>query len=152
MGSPPRRLTDRIIDREMQLGVLVVGLVMALATLLTIELMLPGGLVERSAGLVEARTAGFTVLVLAQLFNCLNSRSERDSAFRALFTNRLLWVAIAVSLVLQVVVVHVPFLNRAFGTVPLSAGDWALCVAMASSVLWVDELKKLIVRRISSRP
>jgi P-type Ca2+ transporter type 2C len=150
MGSPPRRLTDRIIDREMQLGVLVVGLVMALATLLTIDLMLPGGLVEGSAGLVKARTAGFTVLVLAQLFNCLNSRSQRESAFQVLFTNRLLWAAIALSLVLQVVVVHVPFLGRAFGTVPLSAGDWALCVVMASSVLWVEELKKLIVRRASS--
>ena len=40
-----------------------------------------------------------------------------------------------------------PLLNRAFGTTPLSAGDWALCAALASAVLWVDELKKLLVRR-----
>jgi Ca2+-transporting ATPase len=151
MGSPPRKLSDRIIDREMQLGVLLVGLVMALATLLTIDLKLPGGLIEGSAGLVEARTAGFTVLVMAQLFNCLNSRSERDTAFVGLFTNGLLWAAIALSLVLQVLVVHVSFLNRAFDTEPLSGGNWALCVVMASSVLWADELKKLIVRRGSAR-
>jgi Ca2+-transporting ATPase len=145
MRDRPRKLTDRVIDREMQLGVLFVGLVMALATLLTIDLHLPGGLVEGSASLVEARTAGFTVLVLAQLFNCLNSRSERVSAFRGLFGNRLLWAAMALSLVLQVLVVHVPLLNQAFDTTPLSAGGWALCLAMASSVLWADELKKLIV-------
>jgi P-type Ca2+ transporter type 2C len=151
MRQPPRKLSDRVIDREMQLGVLLVGLVMALATLLTIDLKLPGGLVEGTAGLVEARTAGFTVLVLAQLFNCLNSRSERDSAFRGLFGNRLLWAAIGLSLGLQVLVVHVPLLNRAFATAPLSAGDWALCTAMASSVLWADELKKLLVRRGSSQ-
>jgi len=151
MRHPPRKLTDRVIDREMQLGVLFVGLVMALATLLTIDLNLPGGLVEGSAGLIEARTAGFTVLVLAQLFNCLNSRSERDSAFAGLFGNRLLWAAIGVSLLLQVLVVQVPLLNQAFDTTPLSAGDWALCTAMASSVLWADELKKLLVRRFSSR-
>ena len=151
MRHPPRKLTDRVIDREMQLGVLFVGLVMALATLLTIDLNLPGGLVEGSAGLIEARTAGFTVLVLAQLFNCLNSRSERDSAFAGLFGNRLLWAAIGVSLLLQVLVVQVPLLNQAFGTMPLSARDWALCTAMASSVLWADELKKLLVRRFSSR-
>jgi magnesium-transporting ATPase (P-type) len=149
MRHPPRKLTDRVIDREMQLGVVFIGLVMACATLLTIDLQLPGGLVEGSAGLVQARTAGFTVLVLAQLFNCLNSRSERDSAFRGLFGNRLLWAAIGLSLLLQVLVVHVPFLNQAFDTTPLSAGDWALCVAMASLVLWADELKKLIVRRVS---
>jgi Ca2+-transporting ATPase len=151
MRHPPRKLTDRVIDREMQLGVLFVGLVMALATLLTIDLNLPGGLVEGSAGLIEARTAGFTVLVLAQLFNCFNSRSERDSAFAGLFGNRLLWAAIGVSLLLQVLVVQVPLLNQAFGTTPLSARDWALCTAMASSVLWADELKKLLVRRASAR-
>jgi P-type Ca2+ transporter type 2C len=151
MRYPPRKLTDRVIDREMQLGVVLVGLVMALATLLAIDLKLPGGLIEGSGGLVEARTAGFTVLVLAQLFNCFNSRSDRVSAFRGLFTNRWLWAAIALSLVLQLLVVHVPLLNRAFGTTPLSAGDWALCAALASLVLWADELKKLLGRRVSPR-
>jgi magnesium-transporting ATPase (P-type) len=151
MRHPPRKLTDRVIDREMQLGVLFVGLVMALATLLAVDLKLPGGLVEGSGGVVEARTAGFTVLVLAQLFNCFNSRSDRTSAFRGLFTNRWLWAAIALSLALQVLVVHLPFLNHAFGTAPLSLGDWILCMAMASSVLWADELKKLVVRRAARR-
>jgi P-type Ca2+ transporter type 2C len=151
MRHPPRKLTDRVIDREMQLGVVFVGLVMALATLATIDLELPGGLVEGSAGLVEARTAAFTMLVLAQLFNCFNSRSERVSAFRGLFTNRWLWAAIALSLLLQVLVVHVPLLNRAFGTTPLSVGDWARCFAMASLVLWADELKKLLMRWLPRR-
>jgi P-type Ca2+ transporter type 2C len=151
MRHPPRKLTDRVIDREMQLGVVLVGLVMALATLFVLDLKLPGGLVEGSADLTEARTAAFTVLVLAQLFNCFNSRSDRTSAFRGLFTNRWLWAAIALSLLLQILVVHVPLLNRAFGTTPLSAGDWALCTALASSVLWVDELKKLLGRRVSPR-
>ena len=152
MSHRPRKLTDRVIDREMQLGVLLVGLVMAVAALLTIDLKLPGGLVEGSAGLDEARTAGFTVLVLAQLLNnSISSRSERDSAFRGLFHNRWLWAAIGVSLLLQLAVVNLPLLNDAFGTAPLSAGDWALCAGMASSVLWVNELKKLIVRRVSPR-
>jgi Ca2+-transporting ATPase len=152
MRHPPRRLSDRVIDRQMQLGVVFVGLVMALVTLFTIDLKLPGGLVEGSAGLTEARTAGFTVLVLAQLFNCFNSRSDRTSALRGLFTNRWLWAAIALSLALQLLVVHVPLLNRAFATTPLSAADWALCTALASVVLWTDELKKLLLRRTSRRP
>jgi magnesium-transporting ATPase (P-type) len=122
-----------------------------LATLFVIDLKLPGGFIEGSAGLAEARTAGFTVLVLAQLYNCFNSRSDRTSAFSGLFTNRWLWAAIALSLALQVLVVHVPVLNRAFGTTPLSARDWALCAALASLVLWVDELKKLLVRRGETR-
>ena len=91
------------------------------------------------------------MLVLGQLFNCFNSRSDRVSAFRGLFTNRWLWAAIALSLLLQILVVHVPLLNRAFGTTPLSARDWGLCAALASLVLWADELKKLIVRRVTPR-
>jgi P-type Ca2+ transporter type 2C len=126
-------------------------MVMAVATLATIDLKLPGGLLEGSADLTEARTAGFTTLVLAQLFNCFNSRAEQASAFRHLFTNRLLWAAVGLSLLLQVLVVSLPLLNRAFATSPLAPGDWALCLAMASSVLWVDELKKLISRTRTRR-
>jgi P-type Ca2+ transporter type 2C len=147
MERPPRHLSDRVIDRDMQLGVLFVGFVMALATLATIDLKLPGGLFDGTSDLEEARTAGFTVLVLAQLFNCFNARSERTSAFDHLFTNPLLWAAIGLSLVLQLLVVYVPFLNDAFETTPLSLGDWILCLVMASSVLWLDELRKVLGRR-----
>jgi P-type Ca2+ transporter type 2C len=144
MGHPPRRLTDRVIDTEMQIGIGFVGLIMALATLTALDLRLPGGLIGDSGGIVEARTMAFTTLVLAQLFNCFNARSDRTSAFHALFTNPLLWAAIGLSLALQVAVVHVPFLNDAFDTTPLSARDWLICTALASAVLWADELRKLV--------
>ncbi len=146
MARPPRRLHERVIDAAMQRGVAVVGLVMALATLLVLDLRLPGGLIEGTGTLDEARTAAFTTLVLAQLFNCLNARSDRVSAFQRLFTNPLLWAAIALSALLQVAVVHVGLLNRAFNTVPLDLREWLLCLAMGSTVLWADELRKLAIR------
>jgi magnesium-transporting ATPase (P-type) len=148
MARPPRRITDRVIDAEMQVGVVFVGLIMAAATLLTLDIGLPGGLVDGSDGLTEARTMAFTTLVLAQLFNCFNARSDRVSAFHHLFTNPLLWAAIGLSVLLQVAVVYVPFLNDAFDTTALDGPDWLLCVAMASSVLWADELRKLVTGRM----
>jgi magnesium-transporting ATPase (P-type) len=148
MARKPRRLDERVIDARMWLGVLEVGAVMAAVTLLTIDLYLPGGLLEGSESLDNARTAGFTVLVLAQLFNCLNARSENASAFRNPFANRWLWAAIALSAALQVAVVNLDFLNAAFGTVPLSLSQWGVCVAMASLVLWATELRKLIARAL----
>ena len=120
MGQPPRSLQDRVIDGQMWAGVLLVGLVMAAATLVTIDLYLPGGVIEGAESLDTARTAGFTVLVLAQLFNAFNARSETVTAFHRLFANRWLWGAIALSTALQVAVVHTPFLNEAFTTAPLS--------------------------------
>jgi hypothetical protein len=50
------------------------------------------------------------------------------------------------SAALQVAVVHAPFLRRAFHTVPLDARDWAVCVAVASTVLWAVELRKVFAR------
>jgi magnesium-transporting ATPase (P-type) len=87
-------------------------------------------------------TAAFTVLVLTQLFNCFNARSARHSAFKGLFSNGWLWAAVALSAALQGAVVHLPVLNLAFGTVPLSAGQWAVCGVLASGVLWFSELRK----------
>jgi potassium/sodium efflux P-type ATPase len=148
MRRPPRRLTDRIIDREMWVGIIWVGVVMAVVTLVALDLTLAGGVLGGSGDVVEARTVAFTTLVLAQLFNCFNARSDRTSAFHHLFTNRLLWGAIALSVVLQVAVVELSFLNEAFGTTPLSIDQWLLCAGLASIVLWADEAKKLLERAL----
>jgi P-type Ca2+ transporter type 2C len=149
MARRPRRLTERVIDARMWAGVLEIGLVVALAALLTMDMFLPGGLIEGHGDLPLARTAGFTVLVVAHLFNCFNARSETTSAFHHLFVNPWLWAALALSGFLQVAVVHVPFLNIAFGTVPLSLHQWMVCVAMGSSVLWYSELRKLALRALA---
>jgi magnesium-transporting ATPase (P-type) len=125
---------------------------MAVVTLVALDLRLAGGYLGGAGGIDEARTMAFTTLVLAQLFNCFNARSDRDSAFHRLFTNRWLWGAIALSAVLQIAVVHVPFMNEAFDTTPLDAGDWLICVALASVVLWAVEAKKLVQRWVGRRP
>ena len=146
MARPPRRLQDRVIDAQMWSGVLQVGLVMALATLFCIDLHLPGGLVEGSHDLDTARTAGFTTLVFAQLFNCFNARSESASAFHGLFHNPWLWGSVALAVLLQVAVVHLPAGNIAFGTAPLAPDEWLACAALASAVLWYGEARKLVIR------
>ena len=146
MARKPRRLNERAIDAPMWAGVIQIGLVMAVVTLLTIDIYLPGGLIEGTYDLATARTAGFTVLVFAQLFNCFNARSETTSALAHLFVNPWLWSAIALSVLLQVAVVNLDFLNLAFGTVPLEFSQWLLCAAMASVVLWFSELRKLVNR------
>ena len=147
MARAPRRQDDPAIDARMWGGVVFNGLVMALATLLAMDLFLPGGLLPGNESLELARTAGFTVLVVAQLFNAFNARSEDVSAFHGLFDNRWLWAAVALSFALQVAVVHVPWLNAGFGTVPLSLAQWGMCIVLGSAVLWASELRKLLLRR-----
>ena len=146
MTRPPRAPAEGVITGRMWLGIFFVGVVMAAGTLLVLDAGAPGGLIEGSGTLRYAQTMAFTTLTLFQIFNVLNARSDDRSAFSGLFRNRWLWGAIGLSLALQVAVVHVPFLQQAFSTVSLSAGDWLRCAAVASSVLWLRELGKVATR------
>jgi Ca2+-transporting ATPase len=119
---------------------------MTLGTLFVLDASLPGGLVSGTGEIRHAQTMAFTTLMLFQIFNVVNARSDERSAFRRLFTNPWLWTAIAASVALQVAVVHAPFLQRAFGTASLGATDWLFCAAVASSVLWLRELSKAMSR------
>jgi len=147
MARKPRHVNDRLIDARMWASVIQTGVVIALVSLLTMDFYLPGGLIAGTGDLTTARTAGFTVLVFTSLFTCFTARSDTTSAFAHLFSNPWLWSAVALSLLLQVAVVHVPFLNIAFGTAPLAFDQWLVCAAMASAVLVYSELQKLIRRR-----
>ncbi len=146
MARKPRKITDRVINRHMGGRILLLGLIMGVSTLFVLDWYLPGGLFDGSGSVDMARTAAFTTLVLAQLFNAFNSRSAYQSAFKDAFSNHWLWWAVLVALALQVLVVHVPFLQDAFGTTALSLGQWLFCLAVASSVLWIQEIHKLILR------
>jgi len=147
MERPPRRVDERVIDRPMQIGIVLIGATMAVATLAMLDLRLPGGLVDGTGDETSARTSAFTVLVLAQLFNTFNARSDRESIGRGWAANPWLLAAIALSFSLQVAVVHVPFMNEAFGTEPMSLSEWGLATVFAASVLVVAEVRKLMVRR-----
>jgi magnesium-transporting ATPase (P-type) len=98
----------------------------------------------------EAQTLAFTTLVLFQLVNVFAARSETQSAARGLGRNPWLFGAVLTSVLLQVAVVQWPPLQRAFRTAPLSARDWLASLAVASSVLWLGELRKLLRRRLGA--
>lgn len=156
MARKPRKLTDRVIDGQMWGDIIFIGLIMAAVTLIGMDMHLAGGLftdrsvdaVGHDAQMTEARTMGFTILVFAQMLNALCSRSHDQSVFVGLFANKWLWGAIALSALLQVVVIYVPFLNTAFGTMPLSAGAWAECLGLAMVVLVASELRKCVLRAL----
>ena len=134
----------------MQIGIGFVGLVMALATLVALDLRLPGGLIHNSGDIVEARDGVHHAgprPALQRLQRPLRPGERLPPPVR----NPVLWSAIGTSLVLQVAVVHLKPLNHAFDTTPLSASDWLICAVLASSVLWAEELRKLVQRAWARR-
>jgi Ca2+-transporting ATPase len=155
MARPPRPRSERVITRGMWRGIVYVGAIMAAGTLAVLDASLPGGLIEGAGTLRYAQTMAFTTLVFFSFFTVFNARSDERSAFAGLFSNRWLWGAVLLSLLLQAAVIYLPFLQQAFSTVALNADDWLLCIAVASSVLWLRELGKLVARarsRESRRP
>ena len=116
MRRAPRSQKDGVINARMLAGIVLVGLVMTAGTLFVFRRSLP-------EGIVFARTMAFTTIMLFQLFNALNARAGVGSAFRGMFSNRKLWVAVILSLLLQALVIYLPGLQLAFGTAGLRAGD-----------------------------
>ncbi|SEO56288.1 cation-translocating P-type ATPase [Nitrosovibrio sp. Nv6] len=148
MSKRPRPQDEGVITSRMWFGILLVGAIMAVGTLIVLDASLPGGFIEGSGSIGYAQTMAFTTLVLFNLFNVFNARSGEQSAFVGLLSNKWLWGTILLSFLLQMAVVYVPFLQQAFSTVSLSFQDWLSCALVASSVLWLRELSKIIGRAI----
>jgi Ca2+-transporting ATPase len=106
---------------------------------------------QSGRSLEEAMTMTFVSLVLIQFFKAYNFRSDRHSVMRHPFANRWLNVAVLWELLLLLLVVYLPFLQRAFGSFSLTLTDWAIVVGLAFTVSPVLELAKWFGRRQLSR-
>jgi len=140
MDDPPRRADAHILTLPRLARLFVYGLTMAVGTLLLFQHAKP-------QGETYALTLAFTGFVLFQFFNLFNARAEHGSAFdRNFLRNGWLWLSLAMVAVLQVLVVHWPPAQDVFNTTDLTLRDWGLAVLVASSVLWLDEGRKLALR------
>ena len=144
MSRPPRKPDEPIVDRNRAVLMIFQGMFIALCTLTAYFYVLN---VEKE-GIVRARTAAFIVLSVSQLFHALNSRSQMKSIFElGFFSNlKLIW-AILVSLMLQLSVIYLPFLQKIFKTQNLTAFDWIMVFALSSLSLWLMEVIKLLNKK-----
>ena len=144
MSRKPLKVEEKILSKKRGLRMFLIGAVMLIGTIGVFFSAEP----QTTENIPHAQTLAFTTLVLFQMFNALNLRSEKLSLFKiGLFSNPKLWGAIAISVVMQIVVVHTPFMNLLFDTIPLTLVDWLICTAIAASVLVIGELLKLFASR-----
>jgi Ca2+-transporting ATPase len=141
MRDPPRAQSAQILSGARLFRLALYGLTMMAGTLF----MFRHGLAEQ--GQPYALTLAFTTFVLFQFFNVFNARAEYGSTFNAaFFSNGKLWLVLAGVLAMQVLAVHWPPAQAVFDTVDLTLHDWALAIALAASVLLLDEARKLLLR------
>ncbi|HEX2104062.1 MAG TPA: cation-translocating P-type ATPase [Solirubrobacteraceae bacterium] len=101
--------------------------------------------------LAEAMTLTFATLVLVEFFKAYCFRSDRYSVLDQPFANRWLNRAILWELLMLALVINLPFLQDAFGTVSLTVQEWLLVGGLAFLIVPVLEVTKWILRRSGGR-
>jgi magnesium-transporting ATPase (P-type) len=154
MDRPPRSLDDHIITRPLLLRAFAwLGLIQGLVAMAAFYfqywtngywgqwLDLPSkGLIYQSATAMV-----LAAIVITQMGNLFAQRSARTSVFRSKpFSNRLIWVAVAVALAVVSTVIYVPFFQRLFDTAGFPAGNWLFLLALSPILLFADELRKAL--------
>jgi P-type Ca2+ transporter type 2C len=142
MDQPPRDPKEPIINRSMQLGVVMQTVAITAATLAAFFLGADQPLPQPQT----AETMAFVTLTISELFRAYTSRSERYLLFKiGLFSNKWMNLAAASSLVLILVVVYVPFLSGVFNTQPLTWAEWAEVIPLLLIPSIVAEVSKVIM-------
>jgi len=155
MNRPPRPPDEGVFTNT------VIGLMAVITAYLTMVLIplfhhyLHGFLAvmgDQELSLARAQTMVFVTLVLAELVNAFNCRSEYHSLFTVgFFANRLLLGSVVLSLAMIVAVVQIPALAALFHAVPLGWKEWLFAAFLAFLLLPTVELAKWLVRQTSRR-
>jgi len=141
MDRPPRDPKKSIFTRRMKIYFACYPALVCVASLLIYTYWL-------GIDLTKARTLLFTTLMLFEMFDAQNVRSFQHSFFKmGIFTNKYLIVAIASSVLLQISVINIPALQKAFGTTWLAPLEWLMTIVVASTALIFMEIGKFIGRK-----
>ncbi len=138
MKQKPRSVKEGLITRREIAAGLGIGGLIALQALIVLVWALNRGL-----PLEKLQTMIFALVVFSEMFNAFNWRSDRYSIFSlGLFSNKALVYAVLSTVILQLMVIYIPFFQKAFRTVPLSLFEWGVILTLASTTLISMELVK----------
>jgi P-type Ca2+ transporter type 2C len=159
MNKPPRDPKAKIMDKNFVLRFLYVGTFIGAIVVGTYLWSLYNQgwtwaqcLAPDSSIYIKSSTFAFAILVLIQMFNAYNSRSDHQSVFKlGLFSNMYLIGAVAISLATVYMFIEVPFFQEWLGTAPLAWYEWFIIIAASSSILIVEEVRKIFVRHRMQR-
>lgn len=141
MEKPPRDPKESVFAHGLGIHILWVGLLMGFVAIFT-----QAWAIETGHG--HWQTMVFTVLCLSQMGHVLAIRSDSESIFtQGLFSNKPLLGAIALTFVLQMATIYLPFLNPIFNTEPLTLNELLFTLLLSSVVFVAVEIEKWVKRR-----
>jgi Ca2+-transporting ATPase len=148
MSRPPISINEPLIDRKLLLRMPLMLMASVISTF--------GWFTYRSSlGLsaAQVQTETFTILVVGQWFNVLNCRSAIQSALSwSLFKNPYLLGGLIIANLMHASVIYWKPLAAFFHTVPIAPKEFFEIGAVASLVLWTEEIRKFFARRKNLKP
>jgi magnesium-transporting ATPase (P-type) len=149
MRRPPRGPDERLLSRFVVVRTLYVGVLLAAVAIALFLATWPvTGVGGHASSIGQAQTLAVTSVAFFQICYLLMCRTLTAPVRSIGWTsNRFVFAGIAVLLVLQAAVVHVPFLQAVFRTEDLTVGQWALAAAGGAVVVPVVALEKWWRRR-----
>ena len=156
MNRPPRDAKEGVFAGGLFADIAYQGV---LVTVLTIVSYIIGSLMDpavgsfaalRAAGISEhGMTMAFLTMSMCEIFHSFNLRSQRKSIFSLKTHNKVLWAAMAGSLLLTTLLLEVPFLAKAFGFTPIGWMEYGIALLLAITVIPVVEIVKFFQRKFS---
>ena len=141
MKRPPRPPKENLFAGGLVRKIVLSGIMMTVASLFVQWWATLQGYEVRMQ-----QTMVFATLCFVQLGNALSSRSTHRMIFsRGIFSNRGMWGAIVLTVLLQLLIIYVPFLDTIFKTTVL---PWqAIGVICATTIVCVSGIELLKVGR-----
>ncbi|MFN4082596.1 MAG: cation-translocating P-type ATPase [Bacteroidia bacterium] len=136
LKEKPVNPKEKILNKSILPFLLINSVLMAVLALAAFKYFLP-------FGIEKARTGAFVVMAFSQLYNVFNMRDIKTSIFKiGFFTNKFINIGLVVSIILQVIIIEVPFFEMLFQFKRLSFAEFTILALASSMVLWVGELYK----------
>ncbi len=164
MQHPPRPKSESIVNKSMQLGMVIqtiaqTGVVLGaffLGLIWHLDTVMPSGANAflyilqhdwKGVDVQTAETMAFVTLSLCELFRAYTVRSERVSIFKlGIFSNKYMQYAVGLSILLLMLVVNVPFLQPIFNTHSLALKEWMIVLGLAILPAIAEEFTKMYLR------
>lgn len=159
MQRNPRNPKERILNKSILLRLFMVGTLISIGALFLFyrELTMSGWVYGASIDLhkiayIKATTMVFFTIIMFQMFNAFNSKTQEQSLFKTnILNNKWLILAVTSSILMMVAFSYIPFFNMILHTSPLSLFDWVLIVGISSTIILFEEIRKFILRRSQTK-
>ncbi|WP_251862490.1 calcium-transporting P-type ATPase, PMR1-type [Clostridium sp. Marseille-Q2269] len=143
MKEKPRNPKESLFAGGAGVSLILNGLLIGILTLIAFEV----GRIRYANSLMHAQTMAFVVLSVSQLFHSFNMRHPKKSIFQlGLFSNKYLFASVIFGILLQDIVITVPFLASVFKVFDLTAQDWIFVGALSVIPLIINEIIKFFKR------